>query len=186
MEVVVIVQCAGTEAIVKGECQTISELLVMDDCATTAGSSNERAVLAAQQAISSPLLDSATISGAQGVLVNITGDENMTLHEVDEATSIIFEEAGKDANIIFGAVLDPNMNGEIQVTVIATGFNQIQQVKEIEETSKYPEFPNKRSRELMNHKNETLVQQKENPKLGGDEISSHGKSKFHFELLFVR
>ena len=148
---------------------------------TGCASGEERAVLAAQQAISSPLLDSATISGAQGVLVNITGDENMTLHEVDEATSIIFEEAGKDANIIFGAVLDPNMNGEIQVTVIATGFNQIQQVKEIEETSKYPEFPNKHSRELMNHKNETLVQQKENPKPGGDEISSHGKSKFHFD-----
>ena len=84
---------------------------------------DERAVLAAQQAISSPLLDEASINGAQGVLVNITGGENLALHEVDEATNIIFEEAGNSANIIFGAVIDPNMNDEIQVTVIATGFN---------------------------------------------------------------
>ncbi|HIA91482.1 MAG TPA: cell division protein FtsZ, partial [Candidatus Marinimicrobia bacterium] len=64
----------------------------------------ERAVLAAQQAISSPLLDNSSISGAQGVLVNITGGPDLALMEVDEATSIIFEEAGNDANIIFGAV----------------------------------------------------------------------------------
>jgi len=67
----------------------------------------ERAVLAAQQAISSPLLDNASISGAQGVLVNITGSPDLTLLEVDAATNIVFEEAGKDANIIFGAVIDP-------------------------------------------------------------------------------
>ena len=84
----------------------------------------ERAVMAAQQAISSPLLDSANISGAQGVLVNITGGPDLTLIEVDEATSIIFEEAGQDANIIFGAVIDPAMAEEIRVTVIATGFSQ--------------------------------------------------------------
>jgi len=83
----------------------------------------ERAVLAAQQAISSPLLDNASISGAQGVLVNITGGPDLTLIEVDDATSIIFEEAGNDANIIFGAVIDPKMTEEIRVTVIATGFN---------------------------------------------------------------
>jgi|TARA_Y100000310_G_scaffold148074_1_gene147334 cell division protein FtsZ len=82
----------------------------------------ERSVLAAQQAISSPLLNDVNICGAQGVLVNITGGEKMTLMEVDEATSIIFEEAGDDANIIFGAVIDPNMKDEIHVTVIATGF----------------------------------------------------------------
>jgi cell division protein FtsZ len=84
----------------------------------------ERAVMAAQQAISSPLLDNASISGAQGVLVNITGSPEMTLMEVDEATSIIFEEAGKDANIIFGAVIDPSLTDSIEVTVIATGFNR--------------------------------------------------------------
>ena len=83
----------------------------------------ERAALAAQQAISSPLLDNASIAGAQGVLVNITGGENITLHEIDEATSIILEEAGESANIIVGAVIDPNMKEDIQVTVISTGFN---------------------------------------------------------------
>lgn len=84
----------------------------------------ERAALAAQQAISSPLLDDVKITGAQGVLVNITGGKEMTLMEVDEATSIIYEEAGEDANIIFGAVIDENMTDEINVTVIATGFNK--------------------------------------------------------------
>ncbi|MCF7804968.1 MAG: cell division protein FtsZ [Candidatus Marinimicrobia bacterium] len=84
----------------------------------------ERAALAAQQAISSPLLDDVKITGAQGVLVNITGGDDMALMEVDEATSIIYEEAGEDANIIFGAVIDPDMEDEINVTVIATGFNK--------------------------------------------------------------
>ena len=83
----------------------------------------ERAVLAAQQAISSPLLDNASISGAQGVLVNITGGSDLAIMEVDQATNIIFEEAGQGANIIFGAVIDPSLNDEIMVTVIATGFN---------------------------------------------------------------
>jgi len=91
---------------------------------------DEKAVLAAQQAISSPLLDNASIAGAQGVLVNITGGKNMTLFEVDEAASIIFEEAGQDANLIFGAVIDPNMEEEMQVTVIATGFNARRPVEE--------------------------------------------------------
>lgn len=90
---------------------------------TGSASGEERAALAAQQAISSPLLDSASISGAQGVLVNITGGPDLTLMEVDEATTIIFEEAGEGANIIFGAVIDPNLTDTIQVTVIATGFN---------------------------------------------------------------
>lgn len=90
---------------------------------TGSASGEERAALAAQQAISSPLLDSASISGAQGVLVNITGGPDLTLMEVDEATSIIFEEAGEGANIIFGAVIDPALVDSIQVTVIATGFN---------------------------------------------------------------
>ena len=90
---------------------------------TGTASGQERAVLAAQQAISSPLLDDASIKGAQGVLVNITGGDNLTLMEANEATSIIFEEAGISANIIFGAVIDPELEDEIRVTVIATGFN---------------------------------------------------------------
>ena len=91
---------------------------------TGTASGEERAELAAQQAISSPLLDNASISGAQGVLVNITGGPGLTLMEVDQASKIIFEQAGSDANIIFGAVIDPTMNENMMVTVIATGFNQ--------------------------------------------------------------
>lgn len=83
-----------------------------------------RAVEAAHAAISSPLLDDVSISGAQGVLVNITGGMSMSLVEVDEATEIIHEAAGEDANVILGAVIDENMEEEIMVTVIATGFNK--------------------------------------------------------------
>lgn len=82
-----------------------------------------RAAQAAENAISSPLLEGISIGGAQGVLVNITGGRNMTLLEVSEATQIIHDAAGDDANLIFGAVLDDTMADEIMVTVIATGFN---------------------------------------------------------------
>jgi cell division protein FtsZ len=80
-------------------------------------------VQAAQAAISSPLLEDVSISGAMGVLVNITGGENMSLHEVNDATTVICDAAGADANIIFGAVIDPAMGNNMRVTVIATGFH---------------------------------------------------------------
>ncbi|MDE3057929.1 MAG: cell division protein FtsZ [Bacteroidota bacterium] len=83
-----------------------------------------RAVEAANSAISSPLLEGVSISGAQGVLVNITGGKNMSLIEVDEATTIIHEAAGDDANVLLGAVIDDRMTDELMVTVIATGFNR--------------------------------------------------------------
>jgi cell division protein FtsZ len=83
-----------------------------------------RAVEAAQSAISSPLLEGVSINGAQGVLVNVTGGKNMSLVEVDEATNVIYEAAGDDANIILGAVIDDRLNEEVMVTVIATGFNR--------------------------------------------------------------
>lgn len=88
------------------------------------GHGEHRAVEAAQQAISSPLLEEVSIRGARAILVNITGGTDLTLHDVAEATSAIYEAAGEDAEVIFGAVNDPNANGELQVTVIATGFNQ--------------------------------------------------------------
>ena len=91
---------------------------------TGSASGEERAVIAAQQAINSPLLEDTDISGALGVLINITGGENLSLCDVEEASSIIYQEAGEDANIIFGAVIDPTMGDEISVTVIATGFNK--------------------------------------------------------------
>ena len=117
----------------------------------------ERAALAAQQAISSPLLDNASIAGAQGVLVNITGGETITLHEIDEATSIILEEAGESANIIVGAVIDPNMKDNIQVTVISTGFNTMNMETEINKKVE-KSIP---TRELQELENKPLHAQKE-------------------------
>lgn len=98
----------------------------MGDAVMGSGVANgeNRAVEAAHAAISSPLLDDVSISGAQGVLVNITGGLSMSLVEVDEATEIIHEAAGEDANVILGAVVDENMTDDIMVTVIATGFNR--------------------------------------------------------------
>jgi cell division protein FtsZ len=81
-----------------------------------------RALEAAQQAISSPLLEDVSIAGAKGVLVNITGGSDLTLYDVNDATTVIYEAAGGDANIIFGAVINPDSTDEIRVTVIATGF----------------------------------------------------------------
>ena len=89
---------------------------------TGTASGENRAVEAAQKAISSPLLEDNAIQGARGVLLNITGGPNMTLHEINEASSMIQAEAHEDANIIFGTVVDESMGDEIRITVIATGF----------------------------------------------------------------
>jgi cell division protein FtsZ len=81
-----------------------------------------RAVEAAQKAIRSPLLEDVSIAGARGVLINITGNTDLSVFEVNEAATLIQEEADEDATIIFGAVIDPEMGDEMRITVIATGF----------------------------------------------------------------
>ena len=86
-----------------------------------------RSVEAAQRAISSPLLEDISIEGAKGLLINITGGENLTLNEINESTSLIQKEAHEDANIIWGMVVDPAMKEEIRVTVIATGFGKVEE-----------------------------------------------------------
>src|SRR6266850_4386650 len=91
---------------------------------TGRASGEGRATEAAQTAVSSPLLEDVSIAGAEGVLVNITGGRDLTLHEVNEASGIVVAAAGEDANVIFGAVIDPNLDGEIQITVVATGFGR--------------------------------------------------------------
>ena len=78
---------------------------------------------AAQEAISSPLLADVSISGARGVLINITGGTDLAIDEVMVISSLIHEEAGDEAEIIFGAVNDPALEGQVRVTVIATGFD---------------------------------------------------------------
>lgn len=83
---------------------------------------DNRAMIATQEAISSPLLENMSIKGAKGVLLNITGSQNLGLHEISMAASLIHEQADEDANIILGSVIDESLNDEITVTVIATGF----------------------------------------------------------------
>ena len=102
-----------------------------------------RAIEAAEKAISSPLLDDANIDGARQILINITGGNDMTLAEVDEAATLITENAHDDANIIFGTVNSENMEGQMRVTVIATGF----EVKA--EAEKPVNFPSKKKQDSI-------------------------------------
>jgi cell division protein FtsZ len=96
---------------------------------TGTASGENRSVEAAQRAISSPLLEDITIEGARGLLINITGGENMTLSEINEATTLIQKEAHEDANVIWGMVVDKAMKEDIRVTVIATGFGKKEEKK---------------------------------------------------------
>ncbi|MFC1490985.1 cell division protein FtsZ [Nitrospinota bacterium] len=95
------------------------------------GSGENRAVIAAQNAMSSPLLEEGSIQGARGVLINISGGDDLSLFEVNEACSLIHEAAHEDSNIIFGSVIDPSMRDRIRVTVIATGFGQGSGIREV-------------------------------------------------------
>lgn len=88
---------------------------------TGVGKGENRAIEAATEAISCPLLEDSSIAGARGILINITGGEDLTLHDINEATSVVSETAGVGANIIFGAVIS-DMKDEVRVTVIATGI----------------------------------------------------------------
>jgi len=87
-----------------------------------------KTVEAAQRAISSPLLDDVSISGATSVLLNVTGNSELTMYEVHEASSLIQEECHEDVNLIWGWVIDDTMEDEVQVTVIATGFDEAAQL----------------------------------------------------------
>jgi len=98
----------------------------------------DRAVEAARRAISSPLLEGASVNGARGVIINITGGTDLSLVEVSEASSIVQEAADEDANIIFGAVVDPTLNGKVKITVIATGFGPPSAARLIGSTAQTP------------------------------------------------
>jgi cell division protein FtsZ len=93
-------------------------------------SGENRAMEAAQRAISSPLLEDISIHGAKGILINITGGADLTLHEINEASSLIQKETHEEANIIFGAVIDKRLDGKIRVTVIATGLGEEEEKEE--------------------------------------------------------
>ena len=135
----------------------------------------ERAVLAAQEAINSPLLQDANIRGAKGLLVNISGPEDMTIHELNDASSIIYEEAGEDANVILGCVVDNKLTDQVHITVIATGLND-------EEYPKYFATENDEKYTMLNKiKAETKnIQDEENKEL--EENKSNDVMSFGDEL----
>jgi cell division protein FtsZ len=110
--------------------RTVMSEMGMALMGTGAASGENRAIEAAQRAISSPLLEDITISGARGILINITGGADLTLYEVNEASTLVQEEAHEEANIIFGAVIDENLREEMRVTVIATGFGRAEEREE--------------------------------------------------------
>ncbi len=123
--------------------RTIMSGMGMALMGTGIATGEHRAVEAAQRAVSSPLLEDTSIEGAKGVLINITGGVDMTLHEVSEASTIIQKSADPEANIIFGTVLDPTMTDRVKVTVIATGFRRDDgyQAAALEQSARTPEAP---------------------------------------------
>jgi cell division protein FtsZ len=104
--------------------RTIMAEMGMAIMGVASASGEGRAEEAARRAIASPLLEDISIRGARGVLINVTGGRDLTLHEVNEAATLIQEEADQDANIIFGAVIDESIEEDIHITVIATGFGE--------------------------------------------------------------
>lgn len=103
--------------------QTIMSGMGLAVMGTGVGHGDKRAIEAAHLAVSSPLLEDASIDGARGILLNVTGGDDIALHEVHDAASIIREAVHEDAHIIFGAVTDEKLEDELRVTVIATGFH---------------------------------------------------------------
>jgi cell division protein FtsZ len=108
--------------------RTIMSGMGMAMMGTGVGRGEDRAMDAAQKAIASPLLDDTSIEGAKGILINFTGGADLSIHEVEEAARIVQEAAHDEANIIFGAVIDPSLADEVRMTVIATGFTERKEV----------------------------------------------------------
>jgi cell division protein FtsZ len=104
--------------------RTIMSGMGMAMMGTGVGRGEHRALDAAQKAVASPLLDDTSIEGAKGILINFTGGPDLSIHEVEEGARIVQEAAHDEANIIFGAVIDPSLGDEVRMTVIATGFTE--------------------------------------------------------------
>jgi cell division protein FtsZ len=152
-----------------------------------AASGQNRAIEAAQKAISSPLLEDISIQGARGVLINITGGPDLCLHEVNEAASMIQEEADDDANIIFGAVIDDAIVDEIRITVIATGFGEVKEEPKpvAANVSRISANANHKSKKVVHLG--TIVDDLDTPtwqrkKQGSNEIETVTLSKASFQL----
>ncbi len=126
-------------------------------------SGENRAVLAAQDAISSPLLDNVSIEGARGVLINITGPSSLTLAEVVEAATLIQEAAHEDANIIYGQVIDDRMEDRVSVTVIATGFGEVRPEASPLEVVRMPQPQQQAENPRSNLDTPTYLRRRQNP-----------------------
>lgn len=101
------------------------------------GSGERGAFEAAKKAILNPLVEDSSVEGARGILINITGGLELSLNEVQEATSLIYDSAHEDVNVIFGAVIDPDLTDEIRVTLIATGFEEKKEKAELHQLKKW-------------------------------------------------
>jgi len=119
--------------------RTIMSGMGMAMMGTGVGRGANRALDAAQKAVASPLLDDTSIEGAKGILINFTGGHDLSIHEVEEGARIVQEAAHEEANIIFGAVLDPSLEDEVRMTVIATGFSD--KKPQLEPASKVVDLP---------------------------------------------
>jgi cell division protein FtsZ len=114
--------CEGLVNVDFADVRAVMSEMGMAMMGTGESSGDNRAIEAAEKAISSPLLEDISIHGARGVLINVTASPDVTLQEVNEAAELIHSEAHEEANIIWGMVIDPNLEDKVRVTVIATGF----------------------------------------------------------------
>jgi cell division protein FtsZ len=115
--------------------KTIMAGMGMAMMGTGVADGEDRAIDAARRAISSPLLEGASVNGARGVIINVTGGADLSLVEVNDASTIVQEAAHEDANIIFGAVVDPKLGGKVKITVIATGFDRDKRSRTLRSTA---------------------------------------------------
>ncbi len=117
--------------------KTIMENMGRAVMGTGTGKGEGGAFEAAKKAISNPLLEDSSVEGAKGILINITGGLELSLSEMQEATALIYDSAHEDVNVIFGAVIDPDINDEVRVTVIATGFDERREKVELPQIKKW-------------------------------------------------
>jgi len=131
--------------------KTIMSNMGMALMGTGLGRGEKRAIEAAQAAIASPLLEDAAMDGATGLLINITAGPDLTLFEINEATSLIQEAAHDDANIIFGTVINESMREEVTITVVATGFDRVRQQFDNAMISGYSEQQQQQQQQPQGH-----------------------------------
>jgi cell division protein FtsZ len=141
---------------------------------TGAAKGDNRAVEAATAAISSPLLENVKIDGATGIIINVTGGPELSLHEVNEALQLITEAAHEDAEIIFGAVIDDTMGEEVRVSVIATGFdsNEVKLVNDMSQVNQMQNFLNQQALQMQSVNNMMPSQMPQMPQMPGMASSS--------------